>query len=131
VKYEQFFHLSLDIAESDTVEKAIKKHTVPERLNDSKCLNCNNSSSRTKSSEIYRAPSCLCIKLKRFSWTTTSDYVAATKTKKHVTIPIDLSLPQSDNSKPCYTLSCIVNHQGELANSGHYTTLLKQPNTSE
>eukprot|EP00540_Astrosyne_radiata_P003926 CAMPEP_0116845014 /NCGR_PEP_ID=MMETSP0418-20121206/13024_1 /TAXON_ID=1158023 /ORGANISM="Astrosyne radiata, Strain 13vi08-1A" /LENGTH=494 /DNA_ID=CAMNT_0004476063 /DNA_START=174 /DNA_END=1658 /DNA_ORIENTATION=- len=130
---EKFFHLSLDIGESDSVEDGLRKFFQPEKLN-LKCEKCF-CESATQTKEIIKAPRALLLHLKRFIVDVSPDYTSITYRKNQSPVAFEdkinvvedglegffssnVSLPATRRE---FQIRSIVNHIGSSASCGHYT----------
>ena len=82
-----------------------------------KCPCCLDSNA-SKSINIIKEPSTLLLQLMRFEFSQETRHT----TKKQETLKCPTSFHFGNDS--VYTLKCIVNHEGDHPESGHYTSLL-------
>ncbi|KAK2964800.1 putative Ubiquitin carboxyl-terminal hydrolase 42 [Blattamonas nauphoetae] len=138
-----FLDISLDIRGSLSLEKAISKYFGAETLDQSnkhKCSSCQKLNSSTIRTSLRDPPNTLCIHLKRFKMSTTDKAQSATakhiKLSDHVNFSLSLDVtpylsPAAKPffSSPCrYSLCSVVVHNGNSAQSGHYTSFHRAPN---
>ncbi|KXJ68745.1 hypothetical protein RP20_CCG001877 [Aedes albopictus] len=122
--FQHFEDLLLDIRKVSSIEEALQTYFALERLEEMqyKCEACKKKVAATKQFSLERAPSALCIQLKRFS-------MMGGKINKHVELKTRLDLtPYSSktavsNGKLTYKLASMVTHLGSTQHCGHYTAI--------
>ncbi|CAA7049730.1 unnamed protein product [Microthlaspi erraticum] len=130
-KFDPFLDLSLDISKADTLEKALKRFTTFELLDDGakvyQCEKCKQKVKAIKQLTIFKAPPyVLTIHLKRF------EAHRSVKINKKVPFPSALDMrpfvtgPYEGNLK--YTLYGVLVHYGQSSHSGHYACFVRTSN---
>ncbi|KAJ3332931.1 Ubiquitin carboxyl-terminal hydrolase 36 [Blyttiomyces sp. JEL0837] len=128
---ERFLDISLEIKNSNTVEKAFAHFTKKELLakdNMYKCSRCNILVEAIKQFTIQEAPPVLVLQLKRFEFGWSSH---GTKVNKVVKFPqmLDITPFMSEQQeRTTYQLYGVLVHAGHSCNSGHYYSYVKAPN---
>lgn len=122
VTFQHFQDLPLDISRVQTLNEAINGYFSRENLEECgyKCESCKKRVSASKKFSLERAPTVLCIQLKRFT-------AMGGKLSKHITIGEKLNLQKylsktSDSNQNCvYRFVSMVTHLGSSSSGGHYT----------
>ena len=117
------------------VMECLKSYTTPENLpaEDYKCQACGVSSSTSKRLRIRKLPAILCVHVKRFGMKMVNGDYIEEKYGGKIDFPLVLNMsPYTTPSKPnslqkfTYDLECVVVHQGEHSQNGHYFAFCKQ-----
>ena len=132
--FDPFLDLSLELRKHDSLEKALRRFTAVEVLdNDNRwqCDGCKKKVRARKQLTINKTPNCLTILLKRFS-------PFGFKIGGHIAFPPKLDLKNycSDaydhsskhTTSDIYHLYGVVVHEGISANSGHYYSFVRAAN---
>lgn len=120
VTFQHFQDLPLDISKVQTLNEAIAGYFSRENLEECgyKCEACKKKVSASKKFSLERAPTALCIQLKRFT-------AMGGKMSKHIQISEKLNLQKymtSDSNQNClYRLVSMITHLGGSSGGGHYT----------
>jgi hypothetical protein len=125
--YDAFLDLSLEVNEVSSVTKALHSFTRPEKLdaeNLYRCAKCAKKVRAEKQLSIFKAPTVLCVHLKRFQFA----HTFGGKINKAIQFNERLSLEahMSDRaSNPGYSLYAVLVHSGHSIHSGHYYCYVK------
>lgn len=129
ITFQHFEDLQLDISRVSTLNEALGGYFARENLEECgyKCESCKKKVSATKRFTLERAPTVLCIQLKRFN-------VMGGKLGKPIQICQNLDLQKhlaksGEPNQSChYKLVSMVTHLGGSASGGHYTAIGLAPN---
>ena len=105
-----------------TLENCMEHYFSPEEI-ERKCENCE-SKKATQVTTFVNEPETLIIQLNRFSYSQTANSVV--KIHEPLIFQNHIQLP----SGTTYKIVATINHAGESANVGHYTCLVKDPDTA-
>lgn len=127
--YDSFLHLSLDLTQCSSVERALTKH-FKEKVSEMKeCAHCQNEGEMHGKRSVYRTPMTLAIQLQRFNQD--SDQTKINKTVKfEETIDVSRVVTESEKSNVTtkYNLYAIIVHTGDTIHSGRYMAYVKSSN---
>ena len=117
------------------VMECLKSYTTPESLpaEDYKCQACGAASSASKRLRIRKLPAILCIHVKRFGMKMVNGDYIEEKYGGKIDFPQVLNMSpyttpsgKKDPRTFTYDLECVVVHQGEHIQNGHYFAFCKQ-----
>ena len=117
------------------VAECLKSYTTAETLpvEEYRCRECGEASSALKRSRIRKLPAILCVHVKRFGTKVVNGNYVEEKYGGKIDFPLVLDMSSyttthgEDNSKSfIYDLECIVVHQGDHIQNGHYFAFCRQ-----
>lgn len=115
--------------------ECLKAYTTPESLpaEEYKCRNCGVPRSASKRLRIRKLPAILCVHVKRFGTKVVNNVYMEEKYGGKIDFPLTLNMSPfttshsaNDARKFTYDLECVVVHQGEHIQNGHYFAFCKQ-----
>jgi len=128
--FDPFLDLSLEVKNVDSIDKALKLFTQPEKLakaNKYRCENCHKLTDAAKQFTIFKPPNVLTIQLKRFQVNPFTDQ--SSKLQKPVEFKENLDLrpflSRPSNQSTSYRLYAVLVHEGSTCHSGHYHCFVK------
>ena len=126
--YEQYFNLSLDIDNVESMNEALKNFFSVDTMEGNAWYACEKCKKHTKAAKRYTIetpPEVLIIQLKRYD-------MYGNKLKHKVEFPLVFSLQQymsSSNGDEFYKLYGVVSHIGNHIRAGHYISYISHPSS--
>ena len=130
--YDSIIDLSLEIRGCNSVQSALQKFTIQERLGGDNryfCAHCKCKQNAIKQLTIFDAPNILILHLKRFEFGTKIDKFVQFDTSLDLTPFMSKSkMYRERGQRITYTLYAVLVHAGKYSNCGHYFSYVMTAN---